>query len=78
MTRDKRFNHPTIVVMVLGGEHNYSTFKQVMQQYRMPSQVVTARNARSFNLSKATNILRQINSKAGGDLYYLRFPQKLD
>lgn len=43
----------------------------------MASQVVTARNARSFNLSKATNILRQINSKAGGDLYYLQFPEKL-
>jgi len=40
--------------------------------------VVTFRNGSKFNLSKATNILRQINSKAGGDLYYLKFPQVLD
>ena len=30
-----------------------------------------------FNLSKATNILRQINSKAGGDLYKMKFPESL-
>lgn len=44
----------------------------------MPSQVITSRNAKKFDLSKATNILRQINSKAGGDLYYLQFPEKLN
>lgn len=44
----------------------------------MPSQVVTARNGRSFNLSKATNILRQINSKIGGDLFSLKFPETFE
>lgn len=33
-------------------------FKEVMLQYRMPSQVITTRNGFKFNLSKATNILR--------------------
>jgi hypothetical protein len=36
------------------------------------------RNASKFNLSKATNILKQMNSKSGGDLYYLKFPEVLD
>lgn len=49
-----------------------------MLQYRMPSQVITTRNGFKFNLSKATNILRQVNSKAGGDLYHLKFPESLD
>jgi hypothetical protein len=53
-------------------------FKEVMHKYRMPSQVITVRNAMKFNLSKATNILRQINSKIGGDLYYLKFPEALN
>jgi len=39
--------------------------------------VITTRNGFKFSLSKATNILRQINSKAGGDLYYLKFPESL-
>ena len=43
----------------------------------MPSQVVTCRNAFKFNLSKATNILRQINSKSGADLYNMKFPEIL-
>lgn len=49
--------------------------KEVMLTYSIPSQVITARNGSKFNLSKASNILRQINSKAGGDLYYLKFPE---
>lgn len=44
----------------------------------MPSQVITTRNGSKFNLSKATNILRQINSKVGGDLFELKFPDKFD
>ena len=44
----------------------------------MPSQVVTCRNARTFNFSKASNILRQINSKTGGDLYQMKFPEAME
>ena len=51
--------------------------KEVMHHFRLPSQVITTRNALKFNLSKATNILRQINSKVGGDLYTLQFPKKM-
>ena len=40
----------------------------------MLSQVVTVNNVRKFSLSKGTNVLRQINSKIGGDLYTLKFP----
>ena len=30
-----------------------------------------------FNLSKASNILKQLNSKMGGDLFHLKFPEKM-
>jgi hypothetical protein len=43
----------------------------------MPSQVITFRNGVKFSLSKATNILRQINSKCGADLYQMKFPESL-
>jgi hypothetical protein len=66
-----------MVLVVLQRESNYSMFNEILLQYRMPSQVVTCRNGSKFNLSKATNILRQINSKAGADLYTMKFPESL-
>lgn len=73
-SKDGIFRHPLICVAVLGYEGNYPLFKEVFQSYMMPSQVITRRNGEKFNLSKATNILRQINSKIGGDLFQLKFP----
>lgn len=78
MMQDKQMNHPTMVVCILQRENNYPMFKEVMLQYRMPSQVITVRNGMKFNLSKATNILKQVNSKAGGDLYYMKFPEAVE
>ena len=40
--------------------------------------MVTRRNAEKFNLSKASNILKQINSKIGGDLFNMKFPKTMD
>lgn len=39
--------------------------------------MVTARTGAKFNLSKASNVLKQINSKMGGDLFNLKLPEKL-
>ena len=36
------------------------------------------RNAKSFNASKASNILRQMNSKVRGDLFNMKFPEVVD
>ena len=75
--KDGVFKHPIICVAILGYEPNYPAYKEVFQAYQMPSQVITVRNARKFNLSKATNILRQVNSKIGGDLFQMKFPESL-
>ena len=75
MMEDKEdFKHPTLCLAVLGRENNYKMYKEVFGDYRMPSQVVTTRNGRTFNLSKATNILKQVNSKIGGNLFTMKFP----
>ena len=52
-------------------------YKNVFGEYQIPSQVVTVRNGLSFNLSKATNILKQINSKTGGNLFTMKFPEAM-
>jgi aubergine len=41
------------------------------------SQVIAARTVRKMNLSVATNVLKQINSKLGGDLFHLNFTKEL-
>lgn len=63
-----------MVVVILFRENLYSKYKLMFDKFRMPSQVITNRNARSFNASKASNILRQINSKMSGDLFEMKFP----
>jgi len=78
MCRSRQIRHPLIVVILLNRESNYPMMKEVMMQFSCPSQVITTRNANKFALAKATNILRQINSKMGGDLYYMKFPQVLE
>ena len=75
--QEANFKHPKMVVCLLDRENNYSMVKEVCALYQIPSQVITARNARSFNMSKASNILRQINSKMGGDLYKMKFPDAM-
>jgi hypothetical protein len=67
-----------MVVVILDREKNYKMYKELFQEYKIPSQVITSRNAFSFNASKASNILRQINSKIGGDLFNLKFPEVMD
>jgi len=72
------FRHPSIVLVVLQRESNYEWVKEMMLKYNIPSQVVTTRNGSKFNLSKAGNILKQMNSKMGGDLYRLKFPENVE
>ena len=71
------FRHPKIVVVVLGQERNYKMYKELFAEFKLPSQCITARNGRSFKMSKALNVLRQINSKIEGDLYHLKFPEAM-
>ena len=52
------FRHPKIIVVVLGQERNYKMYKELFAEFKVPSQVITARNGRSFNMSKASNVLR--------------------
>jgi len=78
MSGTKQFRHPAMVVVILFRENLYSKYKLMFDKFRMPSQVITNRNARSFNASKASNILRQINSKMSGDLFEMKFPAVMD
>ena len=66
------------MVVVLGNENNYRMYKELFHEFNIPSQMITTRNGFKFNMSKASNILRQINSKIEGDLFHLKFPDAMD
>ena len=76
--RESVFRHPIMCVAVLSNEDNYAMYKEVFEDYRICSQIVTRRNADKFNMSKASNILKQINSKIGGDLFEMKFPDVMN
>ena len=52
------FQHPKLAVIILGDERKYPIVKEIFDHYRVPSQVVTVRNALGFNLSKASNVTK--------------------
>jgi hypothetical protein len=69
---------PSIILMMLGNERHYKSFKAVFYGYNCVSQCVQYKNfGKGMNLSVASNVLRQMNSKLGGDLYSLRFAKDL-
>ena len=51
--------------------------KNICYNQNIVSQCVSLRTAKKMNPSVASNVLRQMNSKIGGDLFYLRFSDKL-
>lgn len=55
----------------------YNAYKNICYENNVLSQVVNAGTCGRMNLSIATNVLRQINSKIGGDLYEVNFPKEV-
>ena len=78
MTGSGKFRFPKMLVFVIGNESLYDKHKQLYKLYQIPSQVVTSRNGMRFDLSKASNVLKQMNSKMGGDLFHLKLPDKMN
>lgn len=72
------YRFPKMLVFVIGNESLYDKHKQLYKLYQIPSQVVTSKNGARFNLSKASNVLKQINSKMGGDLFHMKLPEKME
>jgi hypothetical protein len=62
---------------MLPHEKHYKLFKNVCYSCNVISQAVAPRTFRKMNLSVASNILKQMNSKLGGDLFTLEFSKEL-
>jgi len=63
---------------MLGNEKLYKNFKHVCYNFNLISQCIRYQNfGKGLNFSVASNLLRQINSKLGCDLYNLKFDKQL-
>ena len=62
-------------VIVLDKRTDYPRFKCCFTSENVMTQVVTKQTARRINLSIATNIMKQINSKIGGESIRIKFPE---
>ena len=69
---------PTMVLVMLSNEKLYKAYKNICYNLNLVSQCVKYSNfGKGMNLSVASNVLRQINSKLGGDLYTIKFGKEL-
>nr|AEX87971.1 Otiwi9 [Sterkiella histriomuscorum] len=68
---------PKIIVILVPTDRIYKDFKAVCYQRKLRSQAISYKVANKCNLSVASNILRQINSKLQGDLFNLVFPKQI-
>ncbi len=68
---------PSIVVLLLANERQYSGFKNLCYKHNVISQAVAYKTVKKMSLSVATNVLKQINSKIGGDLFNLAVAEEI-
>lgn len=61
-------------VIILEKKTDYAKFKSIFTRENVMTQVVTKFTARKMNLSIATNVMKQINSKMGGESIRIKYP----
>ena len=62
-------------IFILNKAHDYTKIKQFISRHNVLSQVVLKFTARKMNLSVASNIMKQVNSKIGGTSIKMRMPE---
>jgi len=65
---------PLFAVMILDKPRDYPKIKSIFTRKDIMSQVILKMNARKMNLSVASNVMKQINSKIGGDSVRMKMP----
>lgn len=63
------------VLFIVNYEQDYHEAKKVFAKLKVISQVIQRRNCRKFNLSIASNIMKQVNQKTGGEHIRVKLPE---
>ena len=67
-------NENIFALIVVNYENEYQNFKNIFSGMNILSQCVLKRTVRKFNMSVASNIMKQINSKIGGESVRIKLP----
>lgn len=73
----KKSGEPSIVMLMLAQDRQYKVYKNICYNQNVISQVIASKTVRKMNLSVASNVLKQMNSKLGGDLFHIAFSKEL-
>lgn len=71
----KQTHKQLFAVLVLDRKTDYSKYKNLFTKQNVMTQVVLKQTCRRMNLSIASNIMKQINSKIGGESIRIKFPE---
>lgn len=63
--------------MIIKKNEYYPVYKRYCYSQSIVTQGISIKAAKKCNLTIASNILRQINSKLGGDLFILEQPKEI-
>ncbi|CDW88329.1 piwi-like protein 1 [Stylonychia lemnae] len=74
----KTYGKPIIVVFIIPKDDKYKDFKKICYDESVKSQVISFKIANKIEPSIASNILKQINSKLGGDLFKIKFSKNVN
>ena len=65
------------VIYLLDWQKDYDKVKRLLTELCLLSQVVTKQTSRRINLSVASNIVKQINAKVGGESIRIQMPKAI-
>ena len=62
-------------IMIVNYESDYQNLKGVFTDLNVMSQCIRKFTAQKFNMSVASNIMKQVNSKLGGESVRIKLPE---
>lgn len=70
-----RDNSDYFALMLLNNQNDYPEVKKVFSRMNILTQCIQSFTAKKMNLSVASNIMKQVNSKVGGESLRMKFPE---
>ena len=68
-------NAKPFAIHILGHPKDYPKFKVGYTRNNIMTQMITMSTARKMNLSHASNIMKQVNTKTGGESIRVKLPE---
>lgn len=71
-------NMDYFAIFLLDWKDDYDKVKRILTELDLLSQIVTKQTSKKINLSVASNVIKQINSKLGGESIRIKMPEVIE